>query len=303
MNKKNLTLAVVLAVLVIFSYVYQGPLQNSKNKKQDNLNFLSSLNHDEIDRVEIVKKDGGIELELVDLEWRIKGTKDFWVKEDIKGKIKELSEVDFDLVSKNSTKKGEFQTGETGTVVKLKNGDNVVEEFILGRVGEDYVSSFISKNDINETYSARVAGLNSLLTRDDWYDYSIFSSAKDDVNKIRIQHPTVQYVLEKKDDKWSGTEPYNFWVSEEKVDELVNLMINLSATEIPAQTFEGTGLEKNTLIVQITGENELDNTIMIGDGNGAEEELFYAKRGNSDNIYLISAEERELLDKTIAKLR
>ena len=39
---------------------------------------------------------------------------------------------------------------------------------------------------------------------------------------------------------------------------------------------------------------------MIGDSNGDKEnELFYAKKASSDNIYLITKEQRNKLDKNI----
>ena len=43
------------------------------------------------------------------------------------------------------------------------------------------------------------------------------------------------------------------------------------------------------------------NTLMVGDDNG--EGLYFAKRGDSDNIYLISEEQRDVLDQTIRSLR
>ncbi len=303
MSKKNLILAGILVVLVAFSYVYNGPLQNSKKEKEGKYNFLTSLNINEVNLIEIKNGDNVTELELVENKWRVKGTKDFWVNDDLKGKIKELSEVQFELISTNSSKKENFKTDENGIVLKLKNNEELLSELVVGKLADDFISTYISKNNLNETYSAKVAGLNSIFSKSDWRDKTIFASITEDARKIRIQYPDKQYVIEKTEDIWSGIEPYNFKVDEEKIIEIIDLMTNFTATSIPKQTFEGTGLEKNSLIVQITGENGLDNTIMIGGGNSAENELFYAKKASSDNIYLISQEQKEGLEKNITTLQ
>ncbi len=301
MSKKNLILAGILIILVTFSYVYNGSLQNSKKNEKNKYNFLASLNIDQLNHIEVKSGEVKTELELIDNKWKIKGTKDFWTSDDLKGLIKELSEVSFELVSTNSGKKGNFKTDESGVVIRLKNGDQLLEQFIIGKLASDFTSTYISKEDTEETYSAKVMGLNSTFSKSDWRDKTIFSSTATDVNKIRIQYPNKQYVLEKVENKWSGIEPQKFEIDEEKISEITNLMANFLAVGIPEQTFEGTGLEKNSLIVQMTGENGFNNTIMVGDSN--ENEMFYAKKASSDNIYLISLDQKEKLEKNIDTLQ
>ncbi|MBU4026105.1 DUF4340 domain-containing protein, partial [Patescibacteria group bacterium] len=118
---------------------------------------------------------------------------------------------------------------------------------------------------------------------------------------------------EKLEYEWEGISPYEFSVDENKIDEILNIMSNLIAAKIPEQTFDGTGLEKNLIIAQATGEG-IDNILMVGGalqngstalrdyGANAEEELYYAKKGDSDNIYLITKEQRDELDKNIKDL-
>jgi len=74
-------------------------------------------------------------------------------------------------------------------------------------------------------------------------------------------------------------------------------MSNLTAEKIPAQDFTGTGLEKNLIIVEAAGK-EINNTLMIGSAN--DDDLYYAKTGDNDNIYLITKNEREKIYKKVA---
>ncbi|MCK5416086.1 DUF4340 domain-containing protein [Candidatus Parcubacteria bacterium] len=308
MNKKNLILASVLAVLVIFAYIYQGPLQNSKSRQEKNNNFLLGLQVDDINKIEITNQGKVTKLEKVDGKWRVEGTKDFWITEDLTGQIKEASEVNFEIIGKNKDKKDEFNTGETGIKIKLSQNDNILDEFIMGKMANDFISSYVSKADSDNTYSIKVAGLNSTFSKLDWYDKTIFSSNKADIIKLRLQYPDKQLVIEKDGEEWKGTEPNDFEVDKEKIETILNMMTNLRAIDIPVQSFEKTGFEKNELIVQVTGENGFDNTLMVGskfvsEGEEDERELYYAKKGNSDNIYLISKEEKDELIVTVGDLK
>ena len=126
------------------------------------------------------------------------------------------------------------------------------------------------------------------------------SSDKEKITKIRFQYPTREFTIEKTDDKWSGTLPYSFDVDEDKVDDILVIMSDLTAVKIPEQTFQGTGLDKHNIIIQAIGE-DMEAVLMVGDDNG--EELFYAKRGDSDNIYLITEKQRDKLNIKISDLK
>ena len=77
-------------------------------------------------------------------------------------------------------------------------------------------------------------------------------------------------------------------------------MTSLNAVAIPAQTFDGTGLESHSIIIEISGDG-VQNVLMVGGEN--EEGNFFAKKGSSDNIYLISPEQKESLETSIRGLR
>ena len=99
---------------------------------------------------------------------------------------------------------------------------------------------------------------------------------------------------------WKGVSPYIFSVDEAKVSEVLEAVSALTAIDIPEQTFAGTGLDKNLIIVQVKGPG-IDNTIMLGDSN--ENGDYYAKKADSDNIYLVASLVNDALDKQIRDLR
>jgi len=309
MNKKNLILGIILVVLIALAYIYQGPLQEWRAKTNKPVNFLSKVNIEEINKIKVTKD--GQETILVKEErgWKISGTNDFYLKEnlaaDMIADLEKLKNVDLELISAKEDKKIEFSTDqESSTKVDLIKGDENLAEIIIGRLANDFTSTYIAQTDSSKTYSVPVN--LSLFTRNDWYDKTIFSSDKEKVTKIRFQYPDQQFAIEKKviegsenTEVWEGVTPYKFKVSKEKIEDILNIMTNLNASEIPKQTFEDTGLEKHNIIIQVTGEN-IDNTIIVGDQN--EEGLYYALRIGSDNIYLITEEQRNKLDVKIKDL-
>lgn len=314
MSKKNLILGGVLVILVAIAFA-SGPIKEWSKKLGKPENLLSKVDMTQVEKIAIKSAQHDLELEMVknefgsstDVKWRIVGTKDFYIVNDdfIEG-LNNAKEAEVEVVSENKEKKGEFSVNEeNGTTVKLIKGEEVLCEFVVGKVSSDFVNTYISKSDLDQTYLIK-SSINSIFVRDEWYDKIIFAGDKEVLTKVRFQFPTQEFTIEKSEDTWSGILPYNFRVNEEKIQDILDVMSNLKSTEIPAQTFDGTGLEKHLIIVQATGEG-IDNVLMVGeakkDADGKDTELYYAKKGSSDNIYLITKEQRDALNKRIWDIR
>ncbi|MFH0891510.1 MAG: DUF4340 domain-containing protein [Candidatus Falkowbacteria bacterium] len=312
MNKKNLILGGILIILIAVAYLWQGPVQNWQESRKKPKNFLAGLNAEQISIMEISGKDNSVVLEKTGDRWKIAGTKDFYVSSNIAAELfSELNKAiksDVLIVGEKKENQSKFETGESGVKVILKQGETALSEFIVGKQAGDFISSYLSLPDSDKTYMVK-ADLNGVFARDDWYDKTIFAANKDAINKIRFQYPGREFTIEKASStnaavhgQWSGSSPNRFSVNQEKAGKILDIMSNLSAAKIPAQTFDNTGLEKNSIIVEATGDN-VKNTIMIGDASADDKDLYYAKRGDSDNIYLITKEERDELEKQTWQLR
>lgn len=302
MNKKNLVLGGVLLFLIVLAYAYQGPLKKWQKNFNKSTSLLAKIDTAKIDKLEVIKDGQTLVIESQDGRWIVSGTKGFPVKNEmIVGLFDEIIKAknsEITLISANKDKKGEFQTDDSGIAFKFYSDNKQIADLVIGKNGSDFASTYVSKIGSNETYLAK-ANLAKYI-QGDLRDDSIFSTDKSKIAKIRFQYPQSNFVIENKAGKWTGVSPWKFSVNKDKAERIAGIMANLSAAEIPEQTFVGTGLEKNLIIVQATGDG-VDNTIMIGNDNG--QALFYAKKGDSDNIYLISKETRDALEKTIAQLK
>lgn len=301
MNKKNLILGGVLIILIVFAYIYQGPVKEWREKRGLAKNFLAEVSLEMIERIEVEKEGKTVTLEKKEAGWKIGGTKDFYVNEKIAENLtfvlEKIGEKKLELIGKNIDNKEAFKTDESGIGIKIVQGEEEFS-FTVGKTTPDFSGSYVCEEGSEKTYRIN---LNLIVfEQKEWRDDQIFSFMPERVNKMRFQYPDRQFWVEKMENKWKGILPWAFSVDEEKINEILELVGNLKAIKIPEQNFEDTGLEKHLIIVQIVGEN-IDETIMVGEEN--EEGQFFAKKANSDNIYLISKEDRDIFNRTTKDLK
>lgn len=303
MSRKNLLLGGVLIVLLAIAYIYQGPYQEWKQSGKKGGDLLSNIKTvEEVTGVEIRKGTTTVTtLEKGEEGWKLADSKEFYIKEsnedDLKGALESLFQDEWEVVSTNPDSKKEFQTGENGTHFILST-DNKEESLVVGKTGPDFQSSYLSFPDSSKTYLAD-SNISDLANVEQWGDPIIFDTDKENITELRFQYPDNEFTVTKEEEKWRGTVPYNFSVDQEKIKEVLNVMTDLTAADIPKQTFEGTGLGKHLIIVEAGGEES--NTLMVGENN--KEGLYYAKKAKSDNIYLITEEQRNKLKRSISDLR
>ena len=330
MSKKNLILGGIFVVLLLFIYLLQGPLQD----RGKGLNFMADLNMEEVDRIEIETADGSaVLLKEEKGKWKVEGEGDFYMRpslaENMEKEMQALTETEFELVSGEADRKSEFETDdEQGALVKLYKEEEELKRLVVGTLDPtDYNDTYVSQSDIDETYSAKGVDLRSIFKTQggDWRNRAIFDTPMEDIDRVRFQYPNREFTVVKATttdeegeevEEWQGSTPWIFEVDQEKMEEVVMVMSELWAADIPEQDFEGTGLADHLIIVEATGE-DLENTIMVGHRHEPSEEteeelaeegledieLYYAKRADSDNIYLISEQEKNILDQSIDSLR
>ena len=118
MNKNNLTLGGILLVLLFLAFVYSGPFQEWKADLGQAKNFLKKINIDEVNKIKIEKPDNEITLVKVGDRWKVDGTKDFYLRDNISetmiSTLRDAVTAKVEIVSENPEKKGEFNTNENG---------------------------------------------------------------------------------------------------------------------------------------------------------------------------------------------
>jgi hypothetical protein len=300
---KNKKLLIILIILLAAAYIYNGPFQDWRANRGKPGNFLGKIDAADIAKIEITKAGESVALEKQGDKWLVLNSNNFYVKDSVASQLEnaliESKNASVNLAGANKDKKMNFQTDENGIMVRLFDQEKELANFIIGKLAGDYASTYISLPESDETYSIGV-NLAGPFNQSDWRDNTIFANNIDDINFIRFQYPNNEIKIEKQGDEWKGVNPYEFNADSEKLKAALDIMSNLTAVKIPEQTFEGTGLEKNLIIVQVTGNN-IDNTLMVGEAN--DQDQYYVKRAINDNIFLISKAQRDELDKQVADLQ
>lgn len=296
MNRKTLILAVILIALIALAYGYQGPLKNWQTNLGKPKHILAGIDIDSVDKIEIINKEEALSLVKQNQKWKYDNTKDFYADNSLVDKalaeLKIAARAEMELISNNRERKNEFKTDSSGLEIKIYQADRPIADFIIGDQSADYLASYISLPDSAATYAVK-ADLAGAFKPADWRDFTIFSTPREKINKIRFQYPEREFTVELKDGRWNGVLPDKFKVRAEKIKPALDIMSNLKAVKIPAQIFSAAGLDKRPIIIQASGE-EVNNILMVGAAGGG---LYYAKKGDSDNIYFITKTERDELDK------
>ncbi len=302
MSKKNLILGGILILLVAFAWIWSGPLADWKKTKGQEKNFLAAVSLAQIKKISIDNNGQKTELDKTADGWAIAGVKNFSVDNTAAGALdsalNEIGVLPIETVSTNADKKSSFGTDGQGIKVEIEQGRQTFD-FVVGTTTPDYSGTYIAEPDSSKTFSIAL-DLNSIFGRSDWRSLTIFSFMKERSEKIRFQYPDRQFTVEQIANQWTGTQPKKFDVDATKIDAVLSVLQNLTAVKIPAQTFTNTGLEKHSIIVQVTG-GDFDDTIMIGDCT--KDNLCYAKSAANDDIYLISKTDRDALDKKMTDLK
>ncbi|MFA6393969.1 MAG: DUF4340 domain-containing protein [Patescibacteria group bacterium] len=304
MAKKNLKLLVILIILAGGAYLLTGPIKNWDEKKRAPKNFLVAIDINLAERIEIARKEKTVKLVKEGEGWRVEGEGKFFADPEaiktLKTEFKKAQSASLEIASANKNKKSDFDLDkEYGTEIKFYQGGNEFGNFLIGKMTSDYSGVYIGKEGDDNSYAVPIR-LSAAFSPYEWRDRMILSLDKNKLERIRFHYPDREFVLEKKDGKWKGTAPAAFDANEEKLEPVLIALANLRAEVIPAQDFKGTDLEKNLIIVEYKGEG-IEGALMVGKDNSQGQ--YYAKRSDSDNIYLIAKSERDMFNKKMEDLK
>jgi hypothetical protein len=296
--KKNLKLLVILIILVGGAYLLTGPIKDWNKKKRAPKNFLAAIDINRAERIEIARKEKTVKLIKEGENWRVEGEGKFFADpeaiETLKTEFKKAQSVGLEIASANKDKKSDFDLDkEYGAEIKFYQGGNEFGNLLIGKMTSDYSGAYIGKEGDDNSYAVPVQ-LSAAFSPYEWRDRTILSFDQNKLERIRFHYPDREFVLEKKDGKWKGIAPSAFDANEEKLEPVLTVLANLRAEAIPAQKFSGTDLEKNLIIIEYKGEG-IEGALMIGKDNSQGQ--YYAKRSDSDNIYLIAKSDRDMFNK------
>lgn len=297
---KNIILFLALIALMTTTWVYQGPYQQWQHKRKLPVNFMK-LNG-QINRLEIVKGKTKISLAKEGDNWRVYGQEGKFFANPVQMKtlvqaLNDLGAAELEVASNNPKKQVDFMiVGQEALQITLKS-DKAETKFNVGKPTANYNGSYVGRDGDMKTYRLNSVNLQPLFGRMEWRDYSLFNLDSKQPNFLRLHYPDHEIKLTMRAGKWSDDKG-NSGYDKTQIDKLAGTLVGLSAVEIPKQDFKPTGLDKPAMIIELKGDG-YDETLMLG--KKGTKKTYYAKKGSSDNIYLLSSVDYETLARKLGE--
>jgi len=305
-TKKNYLLFIILLILSLGAWAYTVPYQKwqAEKKINDSGNFLSDVNMDLVDKIEVsrgdldknfIKKNNGVWLygESALPTEKI-------IMDSMEEKLRNIATSEFVKVSINPDKKTNFGINQLSLQVKMYQGDVEMADFFIGNLTGDYQSTYISRNNDDNTYSVADTLVQS-FDYASWPDKTITDSAIEGVDVINLNYPNYVISLTNKpaatgEIYWRSEKPYALRLNKEKVEEFLNKALKLEATSMPPQAGDDYGLENPVLVVEISGADVNEKLIFGGQNKNNE---YYIKQEKTGHVYLVTKENKEAIFKQI----
>lgn len=289
MNKKNLILLLVLALLIAASAVYQYLWLPKTSPSGQQENWLAKVNFSEVDKIVVTREGKVTTLNKEGERWRVAGEGTWYVHdvlvENFTRGWQTSATFSMFIVSNNKDTKASFKTDGSFNL-KLSAKNNQLIDLNLGSNRAGY--TYVAKADSDASFE--VGGdLRAPFDYEEWRDLSIFNTGQENIKQIKIVQGKNSLVLVKTKDLWEVAGNAKLKLNQNKVSRMASLMGDLSASSIPDQKTKDTGLDKNNWTVEATGEG-IKNVLIIGQEKVQDKQPsgdLFVKSSASSNIYLL----------------
>ena len=344
MKKKSIfILLAIFVVLLLAVFIIEGPIsKRGKEKAAEESILFHGFAADQVSSVEIRTKDGEVKLNKEDETWLVATSGNYPADPEavdtMLGKAKDLRSAL--TASKSADKHSQFEVNsESGVEVKmLGTGEDVLAHFFVGKMGPDYMSTYVRKADEDEVLLVNEY-LKSIFDKGTrgWRDRTIF-----DFDPLQVQRLTLvsqekgEIAIEAQEDGgWQIIKPEVAPAEKDAVDDIVRDISKLSADDFAEkkkeQDEEGTDETEVEEVVSpveqaaspleveqaasLLKEYKLDEPqskvmvdlkdgtariLLIGDKSGYRH---YVKREDKDTVFMVSKSKIDRLFKDLEDLK
>ncbi len=225
------------------------------------------------------------------------------VVEDMLGRVAGFSRKD--IISSNPEKQNLYQVDSAGVFVGILDarGDTLVR-FVVGKPGPDYQSTYIRDAQSGDVVLAP-GYLRAVFDRGKrtWQDRTIYALEPDTMEEIKIGRSGASLTLRRNPaGEWFISEPESSACNQDRVARLVRSLAYLRCDALAGRMpIPASGLaEADSAIGFRTAEGRREELLF---GNRNEERQTYAKRTNSDIVYLLATHKVDAILPRPADLR
>ena len=210
-----------------------------------------------------------------------------------------------DIISSNPEKQAIYNVDSAGVFVSILDarGDTLVK-FVVGKPGPDYQSTYV--RDVASGDVVLAPGyLRAVFDRGErtWQDRTIFALEPDTIEEIKIGRPGESLTLRRNAaGEWFMSEPESSACQQNKVAGLLRALAYLRCDELAGRMpSPASGLAEPDSAVGFRTADGLRKELLFG--NRIDERQTYAKRTNSDIVYLLATHKVDAILPRPAELR
>jgi hypothetical protein len=303
-QKKLMILGGVLIFLIAVTLLLEGPLKKRYKEKATRREFIPDFKKEEIEAVELKKKEEKVLLKKVDDKWQVASLKNRPADTE---KLKELLEkiesfTCEEIISRNPKKQKIFEVTPTeGTQVKLIRKNKPLFTFFVGKTGPDYNSTYIRAEGANEVFLVPyyLASLFS-VEADDWLDKEIFKLDSESIEEIswrdiklrKAEKGNWEIVTSK------GILPCKKFSARSIASSFASLRAREYADE--EKPLEDYGLAKPKEQISVKVKEGGSKSLLVG--KKKDDTTYYVKRQDGDYVYTLSKWSLENIMKELPEL-
>lgn len=291
-TRKLLVIAVILVGLVL---VFANPFQDSIRKDNpERTELFTSGDITRTDRLEIRTGPGADPVVLARRgeTWVVASKGDFPADTSATATmVRALANAKITgVASKNPENRGRFQVDSTGVDVTALAGGQVLGRFTLGRIGQEFTTSYLRMDGSDEVLVVRGLNRNLFARTQGYRDRTLFRFQVDAVQSLKARTPEEEWELVRGDTAWmvqgeGDSEPVA--AQQSVVDQLLGSLSTLSADgfldAVPDSVDTGLSAPGHRFTVRLMDGSEAE--VLIGETNDANQR--YVTRPDRNAIYLM----------------
>jgi hypothetical protein len=329
MNGKKLLVITGILVVAVLVIILSEKLTNSSPSSKSTL-FFPGMTEKDISSVVIKDSNGSVKIRRKGDIWVVStivaadstvspvgetktpasSDAEEWAADSasIAAVLEKLTSMKKDeLISENPEKQAIFEVDSTSGVLVdvLDAGSKLKGSFRIGKNGPDWSSNYVRMIGSNSVYMVKGSIKYSFFTDlKRWRDKSIVKFDKESASKISLKRKdgTVLTVA-KTDTAWSITEPFESPAKKDQIDQLLNSLSRLNATDFETSTSgdSALGLLNPELSADIAFSNGSSKKVIFGTKDSANR--YRVKAEGKDVVFLINEYEFSNINKDAASVK
>ena len=327
LEKKNIFILLgVLAAVVLIAVIIEGMGKRDKKKAEKASILFPGFAADRVSSIDIKTKDRKVKLNKEGDTWLVATADNYPADaEAVQAALDKVKEMKSTFVASKSADRHSLLEvdEESGVGVAMLGSENgeVLAHFFAGKMGNDFMSTYVRKVDQNEVLLVE-GYLRNIFDKGirGWRDRTIFNFDTEQAQKLTLTSKGKGNIVinTREDGGWQIIEPEIAPAEKDVVDGIISQISKLSAddfaekeepaeqtdteieTEQPPNPLAEYKLDDPQSKVMVDLNDDTVRILLVGDLSGQK---YYVKREGKDTVFLLPKGKIDSIFKTLEDLK